>query len=152
MADFHQGGMQPQQCYGGPSEYQGRGGGMPPPTGAYESGGPRHGGPGGGRGGPSYGRPSGRVSITPEGTSRSVNRAVMYQLVRLYTESHLGNRLLAYDGRRELYTAGPLPFQSKEFKITLIDEENGSGDSGLVSLITSLLNVNVCLPNMCICV
>ncbi|XP_039124258.1 protein argonaute 1B-like isoform X2 [Dioscorea cayenensis subsp. rotundata] len=67
------------------------------------------------------------VSITPEVTSRGVNRAVMRQLIALYQESHLGGRLPAYDGRKSLYTAGPLPFSSKEFKITLIDEDDGSG-------------------------
>ncbi|KAK6925449.1 Piwi domain [Dillenia turbinata] len=216
-----------QQYYGAPPEYQGRGRGMPPPAGSYESGGPRR---GGGQG-PSYGGPSrppqpelhqampapfhagatvpsgseassssrppepshtelvqqfqqvsiqqegsstavqappastksmrfplrpGRgstgtrcvvkanhffaqlpekdlhqydVSITPEVTSRGVNRAVMDQLVKLYRESHLGMRLPAYDGRKSLYTAGPMPFQSNEFKITLIDEEDGSGNN-----------------------
>ncbi|XP_074269555.1 protein argonaute 1 [Silene latifolia] len=67
------------------------------------------------------------VSITPEVTSRGVNRAVMGQLVKLYRESHLGKRLPAYDGRKSLYTAGPLPFTIKEFKITLVDEDDGSG-------------------------
>ncbi|XP_050220335.1 protein argonaute 1 [Mercurialis annua] len=67
------------------------------------------------------------VTITPEIASRGVNRAVMEQLVKLYRESHLGKRLPAYDGRKSLYTAGPLPFLSKEFKITLIDEDDGSG-------------------------
>lgn len=60
-------------------------------------------------------------------TSRGVNRAVMEQLVKLYKESHLGKRLPAYDGRKSLYTAGPLPFVLKEFKITLVDEDDGSG-------------------------
>ncbi|KAH7857803.1 hypothetical protein Vadar_016675 [Vaccinium darrowii] len=69
------------------------------------------------------------VSITPEVTSRGVNRAVMEQLVKLYKESHLGKRLPAYDGRKSLYTAGPLPFVSREFKITLIDEDDGSGSA-----------------------
>ncbi|PIA63984.1 hypothetical protein AQUCO_00201350v1 [Aquilegia coerulea] len=66
------------------------------------------------------------VSITPESTSRGVNRAVMKQLITLYRLSHLGNRLPAYDGRKSLYTAGPLPFASKEFSITLNDEEDGT--------------------------
>ncbi|GAB2268808.1 argonaute 1B [Dionaea muscipula] len=66
------------------------------------------------------------VSIIPEVTSRGVNRAVMGQLVKLYRESHLGKRLPAYDGRKSLYTAGPLPFISNEFKITLVDEDDGS--------------------------
>ena len=51
----------------------------------------------------------------------------MGQLVKLYRESHLDRRLPAYDGRKSLYTAGPLPFVSKEFKITLVDEDDGSG-------------------------
>ncbi|KAE8663941.1 Protein argonaute 1A [Hibiscus syriacus] len=67
------------------------------------------------------------VTISPEVASRGVNRAVMAQLVKLYQESHLGKRLPAYDGRKSLYTAGPLPFVSKEFKITLIDDDDGSG-------------------------
>lgn len=56
-----------------------------------------------------------------------MNRAVIGQLVTLYRESHLGRCLPAYDGRKSLYTAGPLPFTVKEFKITLTDEHDGSG-------------------------
>ncbi|GLT55906.1 hypothetical protein SLA2020_289890 [Shorea laevis] len=67
------------------------------------------------------------VTITPEVTSRVVNRAVMEKLVQLYRESHLGKRLPAYDGRKSLYTAGPLPFSTKEFRILLADEDDGSG-------------------------
>jgi hypothetical protein len=67
-----------------------------------------------------------QVAITPEVTSRGINRAVMEQLVKLYRESHLGTRLPAYDGRKSLYTAGPLPFQSREFQISLLDEDDGS--------------------------
>ncbi|MBA0558613.1 hypothetical protein Golob_015625, partial [Gossypium lobatum] len=51
----------------------------------------------------------------------------MEQLVKLYRESYLGKHLPAYDGRKSLYTAGPLPFVSKEFRITLIDDDDGSG-------------------------
>lgn len=58
-----------------------------------------------------------------------MNRAVMAQLVTMYRDSHLGKRLPAYDGRKSLYTAGPLPFVSKEFKITLLDEDDGSGST-----------------------
>lgn len=68
-----------------------------------------------------------KVTITPEVTSRGVNRAVMKQLVTLYKETHLAKRLPAYDGRKSLYTAGPLPFTAKEFKISLVDEEEGPG-------------------------
>ncbi|KAE8785443.1 Protein argonaute 1B [Hordeum vulgare] len=67
------------------------------------------------------------VSITPQITSRGVNRVVMAELVRLYRHSHLDGRLPAYDGRKSLYTAGPLPFPSRTFEITLHDEEESLG-------------------------
>lgn len=66
-----------------------------------------------------------QVTITPEVASRTVNRAIIAELVRLYKESDLGMRLPAYDGRKSLYTAGELPFVWKEFNIKLIDEEDG---------------------------
>ncbi|XVF19809.1 hypothetical protein REPUB_Repub11eG0142800 [Reevesia pubescens] len=69
------------------------------------------------------------VAITPEVTSKNVNRAIIKQLVKLYKESHLGRRCPAYDGRKSLYTAGALPFDSKEFVINLIDEDRGHGSS-----------------------
>lgn len=68
-----------------------------------------------------------KVSITPEVTSRIRSRAVMEELVKLHKMSYLGGRLPAYDGRKSLYTAGPLPFISKEFHITLLEEDDGSG-------------------------
>lgn len=51
----------------------------------------------------------------------------MEELVRLHKVSYLGGRLPAYDGRKSLYTAGPLPFTSKEFHISLLEEDDGSG-------------------------
>lgn len=66
-----------------------------------------------------------QVIIIPEVVSRTVNRAIIAELVKLYRESELGMRLPAYDGRRSLYTAGELPFARKEFTIKLIDEEDG---------------------------
>uniref|UniRef100_M8CUT1 Protein argonaute 1D n=1 Tax=Aegilops tauschii TaxID=37682 RepID=M8CUT1_AEGTA len=51
----------------------------------------------------------------------------MAELVRLHRASYLGGRLPAYDGRKSMYTAGPLPFTSKEFHITLLEEDDGSG-------------------------
>jgi len=48
-------------------------------------------------------------------------------LVRAHRESILGNRMPAYDGRKSLFTAGPLPFEVKEFKVKLGDnDEPGS--------------------------
>ncbi|XP_009589528.1 protein argonaute 10-like [Nicotiana tomentosiformis] len=64
------------------------------------------------------------VTVTPEVSSRSVNRAILAELVKLYKESDLGMRLPAYDGRKSLYTAGELPFKWKEFTIKLIDEDD----------------------------
>ncbi|KAM3245693.1 hypothetical protein ACQJBY_056810 [Aegilops geniculata] len=66
------------------------------------------------------------VSITPEVTSRVVNRAVIHELVSLHRAAYLGGRLPAYDGRKSLYTAGPLPFAFKEFQITLLNDDDGS--------------------------
>ncbi|QCE08282.1 protein argonaute 10-like [Vigna unguiculata] len=65
------------------------------------------------------------VAITPEVSSKTVNRSIIAELVRLYKESDLGMRLPAYDGRKSLYTAGQLPFAWREFKIKLVDEEEG---------------------------
>ncbi|GKB68130.1 protein argonaute 1 [Tanacetum coccineum] len=75
------------------------------------------------------------VTLTPAVTSRGVNRAVMAQLVKLYKESHLAKRLLAYDGRKSLYTAGPLPFVSKDFKSTLLDDDEKIGSGRFASLL-----------------
>lgn len=68
-----------------------------------------------------------QVTITPEVTSRGVNRAIMKKLVDMHRKSQLGNRLPAYDGRKSLFTAGALPFTFKEFAIQLVDEDDGQG-------------------------
>ncbi|KAF5176317.1 argonaute like [Thalictrum thalictroides] len=65
------------------------------------------------------------VTITPEVVSRSLNRSIMAELVKLYKESDLGMRLPAYDGRKCLYTAGELPFISREFNIKIVGENDG---------------------------
>ncbi|PKA46781.1 Protein argonaute PNH1 [Apostasia shenzhenica] len=67
------------------------------------------------------------VTVTPEVSSRQVNRAIMAELVRVYRETELGMRLPAYDGRKSLYTAGILPFTSKEFVVKLSEEDEGTG-------------------------
>ncbi|KAL5212258.1 hypothetical protein ABZP36_023105 [Zizania latifolia] len=67
------------------------------------------------------------VSITPEVPSRGVNRAIIGEIVAQYRQSHLGGRLPVYDGRKSLYTAGPLPFTSNTFQIILQDEEDSLG-------------------------
>ncbi|CDP07006.1 unnamed protein product [Coffea canephora] len=65
------------------------------------------------------------VSITPEVSSKKVCRDVMRELVKSHKLSHLGNRALAYDGKKNVYAAGPLPFSSKEFIIKLSDKGDG---------------------------
>lgn len=64
-----------------------------------------------------------QVAISPEVISKKVNRDVMTTLVRTYGESHLAQKIPAYDGRKSLYTAGPLPFESKEFVVDLKDKK-----------------------------
>ncbi|KAM1309947.1 hypothetical protein ACFX13_006725 [Malus domestica] len=69
------------------------------------------------------------VSITPEVASKKINRDVIKQLVKLYKESHLGKRTPAYDGMKSIYTAGPLPFASKEFVVRLAEKEGRESSS-----------------------
>lgn len=67
------------------------------------------------------------VSIVPEIKSRELRRAVMKQLVNIYRQSDLGQRLPVYDSQKSLYTAGSLPFQSKDFIIKHVDKDDSSG-------------------------
>ncbi|CAA7042192.1 unnamed protein product [Microthlaspi erraticum] len=69
------------------------------------------------------------VLISPEVISEKVNRAVMKTLVSTYGESHLGKRTPAYDGRKSLFTAGPLPFESIEFVLDLKDKKVAGSSS-----------------------
>ncbi|GMH04485.1 hypothetical protein Nepgr_006324 [Nepenthes gracilis] len=62
------------------------------------------------------------VNVIPEVTSTKQNKAIMVQLIKLYRETDLGMKLPAYDGKRNLYTAGLLPFTSKDFTVTLVNE------------------------------
>nr|GEX96191.1 PAZ domain-containing protein [Tanacetum cinerariifolium] len=64
------------------------------------------------------------VTIAPEVTSKTKCRDIMKLLSDSYGASHLGNLLLAYDGKKSAFAAGPLPFDSKEFIVNLT-EQNG---------------------------
>nr|GEY29069.1 PAZ domain-containing protein [Tanacetum cinerariifolium] len=64
------------------------------------------------------------VTIAPEVTSKTKSRDIMKLLSDSYGASHLGNLLLAYDGKKSAFAAGPLPFDSKEFIVNLT-EQNG---------------------------
>lgn len=70
-----------------------------------------------------------QVSISPEIASKKTNRDVINQLVKMYAESHMGKRMPAYDGMKSIYTAGPLPFTSKEFVVKLEQEGQASSAS-----------------------
>ncbi|KAK9290108.1 hypothetical protein L1049_008272 [Liquidambar formosana] len=69
------------------------------------------------------------VSITPEVVSRGVNRAIMKQLLALHGSTHFGDRRPAYDGRKGVFTAGPLPFTSKDFVVKLPERESKPSSS-----------------------
>lgn len=66
------------------------------------------------------------VSISPEVAPKKVCRLIMNQLVQSYKDSHLGKKSLAYDGRKSCYTAGALPFESKDFVVELVDSDSQS--------------------------
>ncbi|XP_048228381.1 protein argonaute PNH1 isoform X2 [Ricinus communis] len=68
------------------------------------------------------------VEIKPEVTSRKLSKAIMTQLVKMHRETDLGTRLPVYDGGRNLYTARSLPFTSKDFTITLVHEDEATGN------------------------
>ena len=80
-----------------------------------------------------------KVSIDPEVTSQKINRQIISQLINLYRLTNLGERIPAYDGMKSIYTAGPLPFESKEFIITLPDSDprpSSSASPGYLMLLT----------------
>ncbi|KAK1426252.1 hypothetical protein QVD17_14922 [Tagetes erecta] len=64
------------------------------------------------------------VAISPEVTSKTKCREIMTLLTTSFGVSHLGNLMLAYDGNKSAFAAGPLPFESKEFVIK-INERRG---------------------------
>lgn len=70
-----------------------------------------------------------KVKITPEVTSRKTSKAIIAELVRLHRNTDLGMRLPVYDGGRNLYTAGLLPFAYKEFSIILSEDDEGNGST-----------------------
>ncbi|RZR86372.1 hypothetical protein BHM03_00013569 [Ensete ventricosum] len=80
--------------------------------------------------------------VTPEVSSRSMNRAIMSELVRMYREIELGMKLPAYDGRQGLYTAGYLPFNSKEFVVKLVERDGSIGIARSVAIV--LISLSSC--------
>ncbi|RWW29289.1 hypothetical protein GW17_00006190 [Ensete ventricosum] len=74
--------------------------------------------------------------------SNHMNRAIMSELVRLYREIELGMKLPAYDGRKGLYTAGYLPFNSKEFVVKLVERDGSIGIARSVAIV--LISLSSC--------
>ncbi|TVU45671.1 hypothetical protein EJB05_05172, partial [Eragrostis curvula] len=65
------------------------------------------------------------VAITPESNSRERNRWILTELVKLH-KPHLNGRLPVYDGKKSLFTAGPLPFKSKDFLLKLTNPDRAN--------------------------
>ncbi|KNA05809.1 hypothetical protein SOVF_186940 [Spinacia oleracea] len=68
------------------------------------------------------------VSISPEIASKNFSKKILNKLVQ-DDESSLGNRIPAYDGNKSLYTAGPLPFTSKDFVVKIVKQRGGRPES-----------------------
>lgn len=54
-----------------------------------------------------------KVVITPEVSSRKTRKAIIGELVKVHRNTELEKRLPAYDGAKNLYTSGRLPFTQK---------------------------------------
>ncbi|MED6206019.1 argonaute 5 [Stylosanthes scabra] len=72
------------------------------------------------------------VAISPEVTSKSIKRILVNLLVTKYLKTNLGNRIPAFDGNKNLYTAGALPFESQGFVVKLSDDDR-KGSSAAAS-------------------
>ncbi|RZC53610.1 hypothetical protein C5167_012456 [Papaver somniferum] len=66
------------------------------------------------------------VTIMPDVSSCGMNRAIMAELIKVHRGTDLGMRLPAYDGMKSLYTAGLLPFTSKEFNVIILQKHDGT--------------------------
>lgn len=66
------------------------------------------------------------MTINPEVTNKKVCRQIIKTLDESFRLSHLGNKQLAYDGSKSIYTAGALPFSSKDFVVKLEDKDGGA--------------------------
>ncbi|KAK9690038.1 hypothetical protein RND81_09G100100 [Saponaria officinalis] len=68
------------------------------------------------------------ISITPEVASKNLCREIVSKLVQ-NNQQYLGKQIPAYDGMKSVYTAGPLPFTSKDFIVELPNERRRGPDS-----------------------
>ncbi|KAJ0851150.1 hypothetical protein HanPSC8_Chr13g0588941 [Helianthus annuus] len=58
-----------------------------------------------------------KVAISPEVISKTKCQEIMKLLCESFKASHLGNLMLAYDGKKSAFAAGSLPFELKEFVV-----------------------------------
>jgi len=72
-----------------------------------------------------------QIVISPESESRKRNRWIINELVKLHKQ-YLDGRLPVYDGRKGLFTAGPLPFKAKEFVLKLTNPERANQGYGVL--------------------
>ena len=63
--------------------------------------------------------------ITPESKSRERNQWIVNELVELHKQ-YLDGRLPVYDGKKGLFTVGPLLFKIKEFVLKLTNPERAN--------------------------
>jgi eukaryotic translation initiation factor 2C len=81
-----------------------------------------------------------QIVITPESESRKRNRWIVNELVKLHKQ-YLDGRLPVYDGRKGLFTAGPLPFKAKEFVLKLTNPDRANQGYGVL----------ICFSSSCAC-
>ena len=62
----------------------------------------------------------------------------------MYGKTGLGGKLLAYDGRKSLYTAGSFPFSSMEFEVKYVDPEKEEEERSAQILVSAFLQYILC--------
>ncbi len=60
-----------------------------------------------------------QVAIAPDPVLKGLFRTIISKLVTKRRHTDFGGRLPVYDGRANLYTAGELPFRSRELEVEL---------------------------------
>ncbi|PUZ37586.1 hypothetical protein GQ55_9G131000 [Panicum hallii var. hallii] len=78
---------------------------------------------------------------------RERNRWIVNELVKLHKQ-YLDGRLPVYDGKKGLFTAGPLPFKTKEFVLKLTNPERANqGEKGYKVTIKDAAKIDLYILN-----
>jgi eukaryotic translation initiation factor 2C len=80
----------------------------------------------------------------PADVGEGLSREVMKQLHQTYA-SELEGKQFAYDGEKNLFTVGPLPFKNNVFDVVVADASSGKYIIHRVDLIFSLDKANLFL-------